>query len=107
MRMLKAGWCTIQFNAFAQLKVPTQTYKGGNTDEFYSKEGTLPKSLMQVRLHPDVSRLVFKFSRWHHQIDYSRFKRNRLVPKKGLVIPREGNDYGMVIRDRTKRSGVS
>ena len=107
LRILKSGLCTIQFNAFAQLKVPTQTYKGGNTDEFYSKEGTLPKSLMQVRLHPDVSRLVFKFSRWHHQIDYSRFKRNRLVLRKDAVIPKGVNDYGMTIREKTRRSGVS
>ncbi len=44
LRVLKAGQCTVQFNAFLQEKATTQTMKGGNTDEFYAKEGTLPKS---------------------------------------------------------------
>ena len=32
---LKAGYCTIQFNAFLAGKVTTQRMKGGNTDEIY------------------------------------------------------------------------
>ena len=35
LRVLKDGDCTIQFNAFLQGKVATQTLKGGNTAEFY------------------------------------------------------------------------
>jgi len=46
LRVLKDGHCTIQFNAFIQEKAQTQTLKGGNTEEFYAKEGTLPKSKM-------------------------------------------------------------
>ncbi len=42
LRALKAGLCTVQFNAFLQEKATTQTMTGGNTDEFYAKEGTLP-----------------------------------------------------------------
>ena len=95
LRMLKDGWCTIQFNAFLQEKINTQKVKGGNTAEFYSKEGTLPKSTMQVRLHPDVSRLVFKFGRWHHHVDYRPFRFNKLKLRKGVKIPKVVNDYGM------------
>ena len=72
--MLKAGWCTIQFNAFLQNKVMTQRVKGGNTAEFYAKEGTAPKSEMLKAVHPDVTRLVWKFNRHHHHVDYKRFK---------------------------------
>lgn len=93
--MLKAGWCTIQFNAFLQNKVATQRLQGGNTDEFYAIEGTLPKSRMQVAAHPDVSRLVWKFNRWHHHVDYRRFKANRLIKVPGLAIPEGVNNYGM------------
>lgn len=93
--MLKDGWCTVQFNAFLQGKIATQQVKGGNTDEFYAKEGTLEKSKMQVRVHPDVSRLVWKFGRWHHHVDYSTFKQNRLKRKPDLVIPEGPNEYGM------------
>lgn len=71
---LKAGWCTIQFNAFLQNKLWTQSLGGGNTAEFYAKEGTAPKSEMLKAVHPDVTRLVWKFNRHHHHVDYKRFK---------------------------------
>lgn len=92
--MLKAGWCTIQFNAFLQEKIRTQTIGGGNTQEFYAKEGTLEKSKMQVRVHPDVSKLVWKFQRWHHHVDYNPFKKMKLIKKDNIIIPKD-NDYGM------------
>lgn len=71
---LKAGWCTVQFNAFLQNKARTQMLGGGNTAEFYAKEGTAPKSEMLKAVHPDVTRLVWKFNRHHHHVDYKRFK---------------------------------
>jgi len=97
LRMLKAGWCTIQFNAFIQYKHVTQLLKGGNTSEFYAKEGTLPKSQMLVRMHPDVTRLVQRFKRWHHYVDYSPFKDNRLVRRTDVELPPAGeiDNYGM------------
>jgi len=101
LRMLKAGWCTVQFNVFLQGKVPNQTLKGGNTKEFYDKEGTLPKSQMQARMHPDVSKLVWKFNRWHHHVDYRPFKENKLIRKKDAIIPKGTNDYGMVLKRKT------
>jgi hypothetical protein len=97
LRVLKDGDCTIQFNAFLADKVRTQTMKGGNTDMFYANEGTLNKSKMLEELHPDCSRVVWKFDRWHHFVDYNQFKRNMLVRKAGLVIPEGTNNYGMVL----------
>lgn len=96
--MLKAGWCTIQFNAFLQYKLPTQTVAGGNHADFYEKEGTFPKSEMLVRMHPDVASLVHRFSRVHHHVDYSPFKRNRLKRRAGGLIEPGVNDYGMKLR---------
>lgn len=93
--MLKAGWCTVQFNAFLQDKGPTQVLPGGNTDAFYRAEGTLPKSRMMVDVHPDCSRLVWKFKRWHHHVDYRRFRGNQLIRRDGLEIDQAPNDYGM------------
>ena len=81
LRMLKDGYCTILFNAFLQDKATTQTVKGGNTDELY-KKGTLEKSQMIVRLHPDVARLTWRFGRIHHYVNYRSFKRNKLIKKK-------------------------
>ena len=96
--MLKDGYCTIQFNAFLQGKVRTQVLRGGNSQEFYDKEGTLPKSKMQVNVHPDVSKLVWKFGRVHHHVDYTKFKANRLIKKKDIKIKKGNNEYGMKLK---------
>jgi len=109
LRVLKDGDCTIQFNAFLQGKAATQTVKGGNTEEFYHKEGiekniwidgvnaegTRNKSEMLVRMHPDVARMVWRYKRWHHYVDYSPFKKNELRYKNDIVLPKEPNEYGM------------
>src|ERR1700730_4881298 len=95
LRILKAGLCTVLFNAFLQDKETTQLMRGGNTSEFYSKEGTLPKSSMLVRLHPDVAKLSWNWGRPHHYVDYSRFKKNGLIRRPGLQIQSETDNYGM------------
>jgi hypothetical protein len=95
LRMLKARWCTVQFNAFLQMKTTTQHLTGGNTEAFYADEGTLAKSRMQVALHPDVSKLVWRFGRVHHYVDYRPFARNRLILKPGIVVHDTPNEYGM------------
>jgi hypothetical protein len=73
IRAMKDGWCTIQFNAFLGDKATTQTHKGGNTDDFYSNEGTLPKSQMLKDMHPEITKVIFEYGRWHHKVDYSQF----------------------------------
>jgi len=95
LRVLKTGMCTVQFNAFLQEKSTTQMMRGGNTDEFYAKEGTLPKSEMLAMLHPDVAKVVWRFNRWHHHVDYKPFKKNKLIKREDLVIPEGVNNYGM------------
>lgn len=96
LRMLKANWCTVQFNAFLQNKAATQTLKGGNTAEFYAKEGTRPKSQMLVRMHPDVTKLVWRFGRAHHHVNYKLFK-HALVRRRGVVLSGKANEYGMIL----------
>jgi TET-associated glycosyltransferase-like protein len=115
--MLKAGWCTVQFNAFLQDKAPTQALKGGCTTEFYhaegvvipgepyAKDGTLAKSVMLAAVHPDVASVKFKFSRVHHHVDYSRFKELRLIRRPGLELPAEPNEYGMQLRPNEEYRG--
>lgn len=91
---LKDGYCTIQFNAFLAGKVTTQRMTGGNTSELY-KNGTLEKSECLAKLHPDVAKTVWKFNRWHHHVDYSPFKQNKLIKRDSLIIPDGVNNYGM------------
>lgn len=95
LRALKAGWCTLQFMAFLQEKMHTQTMKGGNTAEFYAKEGTVPKSLLLREMHPDVVDLRWRYGRPHHMVNYKLFTKNKLIPKRGVKIEPGINDYGM------------
>jgi hypothetical protein len=102
LRVLKDGWCTLQFNAFLCGKITTQRMKGGNTAEFYENEGTFAKSKMLEEMHPDVSKLVWRFNRWHHNVDYRLFKKNKLIKKQGLNIPDVVNNYGMKLIELSK-----
>jgi hypothetical protein len=96
LRALKDGWVTIQFNAFLADKATTMTMRGGNTDTIYNtgdQRRAFAESLAEQ--HPDVARVVWKFGRWHHQVDYSPFKGNRLKRRAGVVVPDGPNEYGM------------
>lgn len=95
LRVLKDGLVTIQYNAFLAGKITTQRVSGGNTEAFYEKEGTLPKSKMLADLHPDVASVVWKFRRWHHEVDYTKFKYNRLVKKPFTEV--DDPEFGMYI----------
>ena len=95
LRMLKDGWCTVLFNTFLQQKAKTLSVKGGNTTELYASQGTLPKSEMLRRLHPDVTRVVWKYNRWHHYVDYWPFAKNVLVPRPDVSLPTGVNEFGM------------
>ena len=100
LRILKAGYCTIMFNAFLQGKMATQTLKGGNTEEIYG-DGTFKKSKMLVDLHPDVVKLERRYGRWHHVVDITPFRDNQLIYADDFVPPSESvNNYGMVLVDK-------
>ena len=93
---LKKGYATLQWNFYLQDKVTTQTMRGGNSEEFYDKEGTAKKSQMLADLHPDVAKVVWKFSRVHHEVDYSPFAKNDPGFDPSLLPHGEGTyDYGM------------
>jgi hypothetical protein len=121
LNVLKDGDCTVQFNAFLQGKGATQTTKGGNTEEFYHKEtgydpvtgeaiqaesvmevkdryniaGTVAKSQMLVDMHPDVAKMVFRYGRWHHHVNYDSFKKLPLIYKDDIELPKGVNNYGL------------
>ena len=95
LRVLKDGWATVQFNAFLQGKVTTQRMTGGNHEQFYDKDGTYPKSKMLEDMHPDVAKVVWRFNRWHHHVDYKPFKNNCLKIKSDIILKGEINNYGM------------
>ena len=89
---LKGGWTTIEFNAFLQRKLATQVMKGGNTEAFYAEEGTFLKSQMLVQTHPDVARLMKRYGRWHHWVNYDKWRKRPLI-KDPSYKPPEKNPY--------------
>ena len=104
LRMLKAGWCTILFNAFLQRKNTTLKMKGGNTDDVY-KDGTTAKSQMIANLHSDITKVVWRFNRIHHHTDYSGFRQRlqRVEQIKGDKV----NNYGMELKQDEKWAAMA
>jgi hypothetical protein len=96
LRVLKAGLCTIQFNAFTQEKATTMTMKGGNTNELYENTDNRKEFAQSlVDQHPDVAKVTWKYGRWHHQVNYKPFKKNKLIFRKDYVKKKGINNYGM------------
>lgn len=102
IRVMKDGWCTVLFNAFLAGKVTTMRMSGGNTDLLYADDGRKKMAESLMIQHPDVVKVVWKFNRWQHQVDYRSFKKNKLVKKKGVVVENKINNYGMVLTNAKK-----
>jgi hypothetical protein len=99
LRALKDGRVTVQFNAFLGDKATTMKMRGGNTDTVYAtKDHRREFAESLQRQHPDVVKVVWKFNRWHHQVDYSPFAKNALIYKPGVTPVATNNEYGMVLR---------
>ena len=95
LRILKDGFCTLLFYVFLADKIATMMVKGGMTD-FYEKTNKRLQFAKELQAaHPDVVRVVWKFKRWHHEVNYKPFKANKLILKPGVVIPEGVNNYGM------------
>lgn len=85
IRVLKDGWVTVLSNAFLVDKTTTMRNTGGNTTELYDGDGnaatrntdTEGRKQMTESLrinHPDIVKVVRKFGRWHHSVNYKGFK---------------------------------
>ncbi len=106
LRILKDGWCTIQFNAFLQGKQPTLTMKGGNTDELYRGNGRVKMAQALYANHPDVVEIKRKWHRFQHEVNYKIFRANKLKLKPGLEMM-DTNEYGMKIHAKNSDSRPS
>lgn len=99
LRAMKAGYCTVLFYTLTCDKLHTMTQKGGNTDELYKQDGQFDGRLEMarslVRQHPDVTTIRWKWGRWQHHVDYSRFRKNALKMRPGVVLPEGSDDFGL------------
>jgi len=100
LRILKDGYCTILFNAFLCDKTETMRMTGGNTDKLYQQndeqDGRKLMAESLVKQHPDVVRMVYRWDRWTHSVNYKQFKlNNKLIKKPEINIKKGINNYGM------------
>lgn len=100
LRVLKAGSCTVLFNAFLIRKQTTMTVAGGLTDYYLKTDKRREFAEELQAAHPDCVRVVWKWGRWHHAVDYSRFKQ-QLKRRPGVTVRPGVNNYGMVLQERT------
>lgn len=99
LRALKDGWCTVLFMAFLAEKITTMTMRGGNTDSLYKRDdgqdGRLLMAQSLQRQHPDVTKIVRRWGRWQHYVDYRPFKGNRLIRKPDAQVAEGNDEFGM------------
>ena len=107
LRVLKDGWVTMLFNAFLANKETTMRAKGGNTDELYQGDGRKIMAESLAEQHPDVATVTWKFGRWHHQVNYKPFKKNKLLRKSNIQINKGVDNYGMVIKEYKEKMHIS
>ncbi len=99
LSVLKAGYCTVLFNAFLIYKQTTMSMGGGNT-EYYAQTEKRKQFVEELQKHhPDVVTMTEKWGRNHHHVDYSRFT-TPLRRKAGIEIPTGVNNYGMVLEEK-------
>lgn len=102
IRILKDRWCTVLFYIFLADKMATMTMKGGDTDKLYKQDrkfdGRLAMAKSLQEQHPDIVTIKWKWGRWQHSVDYSKFRNNKLIPKKDLKIESGINNYGMKLK---------
>ncbi len=104
LRVLKGGWCTIEYCCFLANKMTTQTMKGGYNEQFYSGEGTMPKSQWLVDMHPDVTSIMWRWHRWHHYVDYSQFKQ-KLHRREDVDVSDGVDNFNMILERYDPRTG--
>lgn len=98
IRILKAGYCTILFNAFLCDKMTTMTMSGGNTEDLYEIEkGRRLMAESLAKQHPDVASVSTKWGRAQHHVDYSPFSKNRLKRRADYDFKEVTDNYGMYL----------
>jgi len=100
IRVLRAGYCTLLMQAFLADKLTTMRVQGGMTDYYNETDKRREFAEELQRKHPDLVEVAWKFNRWHHQVNYKPFLKNKLIRKKGLEIKQGINNYGLILKER-------
>ena len=84
LQVLSKGYCLVSFNIVSAGKIATLTMKGGNTDTIYIKNGRLKMARELERRWPGIVRVIRRFRRTQHFVDWSRFDENKPIRRKDL-----------------------
>jgi len=95
LRILKDGYVTVLFRAFLIGKRATLTQKGGNESIYKETDNRLQFAESLQEQHPELVKVVKRFNRWHHQVNYKHFKDNDLIFKDNINLKNKINNYGM------------
>jgi hypothetical protein len=106
LRVLKGGGCTVLFQAFFCFKVSTMVMKGGNEAIYTETDNRREFAESLKAQHPDIVKIVWRFDRWHHDIDYTVFRRNKLKLRKDYEMPSVPNEFGMILK-RVRNDNIS
>ena len=78
--------------------------KGGNTEEVYQDSNNrkdFAESLQKQ--HPDLVRVVWRYERWHHEVNYSVFKQKLLrVDNYDQIVKKGTDNFGMKLKKLKK-----
>lgn len=66
---------------FMQLVMPPSQQEKGGLSDIYLAEGTVRKSAYPILLAPNAAKLVIKFGRYHHKVDWSKI-RSKVISEK-------------------------
>ena len=97
LRILKDDHCTLLFNAFFCDKIGTLKMKGGNTEEVYADSNNRRDFAESLReQHPDLVKVVWRYERWHHEVNYSVFKQKlERVKNYDQIVSKGVDNYNM------------
>ena len=66
---------------FMCLEMPPSQQEEGGLSDIYKTEGTVRKSAYPILLAPNATRLVIKFGRYHHRVDWNKI-RSKVISDK-------------------------
>ena len=95
LRVLKDGWCTVLIQAFICKKATTMTMKGGNEQIYRESNNRYDFAKALKDQHPDLVEIIWRYNRYHHEVNYKPFRINRLKLKDGIKLKDKSNEYGL------------
>lgn len=80
MEVSQLGGREFSFKFLSLTMAPSQSEQGGLTD-IYKDEGTVRKTAYAVVIAPNAVKLVIKFGRYHHSVNWNKLKVKIISPK--------------------------